>query len=133
MYRKLRDVPSDTMSMVQKILGKPSEQTQSLNTLNKIIASIHEKSPRHGKILRKKIDTAGLHLIVNQIRESSGFQLGYSMALIWKQYYGKKQDSLSFLNPDDSIIKSLNEHCPYLHEHPNSRNAIQLKLSCKAG
>ena len=127
MYRKLRDVPADTKSMVKEILGTPSEQTSSLNTLNKIIDSIHQQSPKHGKILRRRIDRAGLHLIVNQIREPADFQLGYSMALIWKQYYGKKPDSLSFLNHDDSIVKALCEHHPYLHEHPHSRNAIQLK------
>ena len=132
MYRKLRDVPVDTKEIVKEILGKPTEQTRSLNTLNKIIASIHQKSAKHGKILRKKINSAGLHLIVNQIREPSDFQLGYSMALIWKQYYGKKPDSLSFLNHDASIMKALCEHQMYLHEHPHSRNAIQLKHLVKS-
>ena len=55
MYRKLRDVPTDTKEIVKEILGTPTEQTRSLNTLNKIIASIHQKSAKHGKILRKKL------------------------------------------------------------------------------
>lgn len=127
MYRKLRDVPDDTKRMVKELLGDTANRDLNLDTLHKIILSIHQKSALHGKILRKKINSSGLHLIVNQVREPSDFQLGYSMALVWKKYYGKKPDSLSFLNHDDSIIKALREHQRYLLANPHSRNAVHLK------
>jgi len=127
MYRKLRDVPNDTKQLVKEMLTSPAIESGKLNTLRKIISSIHSKAPTHGKILQAKVASSGLHLIVNQVREPSDFQLGYSMALLWKHFYGKKPDSLSFINHDDSIIKSLCEHKKYLLAHPHSRNSVQLK------
>jgi flagellar biosynthesis protein FlhG len=127
MYRKLRSVPSETKQFVKEVFSASTSDTKGLNTLNEIIAAIQKKSPKHGSVLRRKIDSSGLHLIINQVRQPSDFQLGHSMSLIWKKFFGRKPDSLSFLNYDDSVVKALCEHRQYLDVNPHSRNAVYIK------
>lgn len=131
MYRKLRDIPQDTERLLKENIGKSMIKANNLHTLSDIIHAVHKSSPEHAELLRKKIRESAIHLIVNQVRGPADFQLGYSMALVWKKYYGKKPDSLSFLNHDESVINSLCEHKRYLYAHPQSRNSIHLKHLAK--
>jgi len=127
MYRKLRNVPAETKQYVKEVFGTSTSDPKNLNTLNEIIVAIQKKSPKHGHVLRKKIDSSDLHLIINQVRYPSDFQLGHSISLIWKKFFGKKPDSLSFLNYDNSVIKALCEHRQYLDAYPHSKNAVYIK------
>jgi len=125
MYRKLRSVPAETKQIIKQMITDTG--SQSLQTLARLVSAVREENPQHAGHIRHVIAGSGLHLIVNQVREPADFQLGYAMALVWKRYYGRKPDSLNYLNYDENVGKNLRNQMIYLNTLPHSRISIQIK------
>lgn len=123
MKRRLMRLSAETGAQVSSLLAEREEG----GSLRELVGELCKRHPKHGAQMRQRMRGGNLHLVVNQVREPADFQLGYSMALVWKHYSGRKPDSLSFLNYDEAVIKGLREHKRYLSSNPNSRNSVHFR------
>jgi MinD-like ATPase involved in chromosome partitioning or flagellar assembly len=125
MFRRLHAIPADTRKLIRNILD--SDENRELKTLDALVASVEQKQPKHGKLLRDTINEMSLHLIVNQVREPAHYQLGQSLALVWNRYFGRKPNHLYHLIYDESVSRNLCRKKRFLETHPQSRVAIHIK------
>jgi len=84
------------------------------------LAALSEKNPHLKKILAREIADFAPKLIINQVRTQSDIDIGFSMKLICKKYFGFDLDYIGYLDYDQSVWQSVKKRKPLLTEFPNS-------------
>jgi len=59
-------------------------------------------------------------LIINQVRTQTDIDIGFSMKLICKKYFGFNLDYVGYLDYDQAVWQSVKKRKPLLTEFPNS-------------
>jgi len=84
--------------------------------LNKISAI----NPQMGQKLRHEINLICPRLIINQVRTQADIEIGNSMKIICKKYFGLNLDYIGHLEYDATVWQSVKKRKPLLTEFPNS-------------
>jgi len=84
------------------------------------LSALSEKNPHLKKILAREIADFAPKLIINQVRTQSDIDIGFSMKLICKKYFGFDLDYIGYLDYDQSVWQSVKKRKPLLTEFPNS-------------
>ena len=96
--------------------AKMNENISPSEALN----SLAEKNPHLRKILAREIHDFMPKLIINQVRTQSDIDIGFSMKLICKKYFGFNLDYIGYLDYDQAVWQSVKKRKPLLTEYPNS-------------
>jgi flagellar biosynthesis protein FlhG len=118
-YRKIKVIDDylELAPIIDKgINTKISENTSPLDLLNKIC----EKNPIIGNRLKSEIENIRPQLIINQVRTQIDVDIGFSMEIICKKYFGITLDYLGFLEYDATAWQSIKKRKPLLTEYPSS-------------
>ena len=73
-----------------------------------------EKNPHLRKILAREINDFMPKLVINQVRTQSDIDIGFSMKLICKKYFGFNLDYIGYLDYDQAVWQSVKKRKPLL-------------------
>lgn len=118
-YRKIKMIEDlyDLGPTIDNILNAKISQNA---TPADLLAKIIEISPEKGQRLKVEINKLVPKLILNQIRTQADIDIGFSMKIICRKYFGINLDYVGFLDYDSSVWQSVKRRRPLLMEFPNS-------------
>tara|TARA_Y100000296_G_C5118908_1_gene229293 strand:- start:676 stop:1068 length:393 start_codon:yes stop_codon:yes gene_type:complete len=85
-----------------------------------LINRVIEINPHMGKKLQAEVNRLVPKLIINQVRTQADIDIGFSMKIICKKYFGINLDYAGYLEYDASVWQSVKKRRPLLMEFPNS-------------
>lgn len=126
-YRFIKSVYHRKLKTAEEFLELGPIIDQSLNskisqnnTPSDMIARVIEINPDLGLKLRDEINKLNPKLIINQIRTQADIDIGFSMKIICKKYFGLNLDYVGYLDYDACVWQSVKKRRPLLMEFPNS-------------
>lgn len=126
-YRTLRAHSSSPY--VRQLIETATElkSLKGINTPRELIEEIKRLSPADGFELQAKIENFRIYLIVNQIRVKSESDIGKSIGMVCKKYFGIHVNYLGYLPYDEAIWQSIRRKVPFLIDAPNSAAVTHLE------
>ena len=126
-YRFIKAVYHRKLKMAEELLeigplidqamnAKISQNSTPADLINRVI----EINPIVGQKLRSEISKLNPRLIINQVRTQADIDIGFSMKLISKKYFGINLDYVGYLDYDATVWQSVKKRKPFLMEFPNS-------------
>ena len=85
-----------------------------------LIKKVKEINPEMGEKLQYEIEKLTPKLVINQARTQADVDIGHSMRIISKKYFGINIDYIGYLDYDSSVWQSVKRRKPLLMEFPNS-------------
>ncbi|MCO4794221.1 MAG: hypothetical protein KC493_10935, partial [Bacteriovoracaceae bacterium] len=73
-----------------------------------------------GHKLKNEITRFSPKLIINQVRTQADIDIGFSMKIICRKYFGINLDYVGYLDYDATVWQSVKKRRPLLMEFPNS-------------
>lgn len=126
-YRFIKSVYLRKLKMAEELLEIGPLIDQAMNakisqnsTPNDLINRVIEINPIMGQRLRAEINKLNPKLIINQVRTQADIDIGFSMKLISKKYFGLNLDYVGYLDYDATVWQSVKKRRPLLMEFPNS-------------
>ncbi len=86
-----------------------------------LLKRVFSKNPQIGMKLKNEIDKISPKLIINQIRTQTDIDIGHSMGIICKKYFGINLDYVGHLEYDAAVWQSVKKRRPLLIEFPHSK------------
>ncbi len=126
-YRFIKSVYHRKLKMVEELLdigplidqvmnAKLSQHSTPADLINKVI----EINPQVGFRLKAEVNKLKPKLIINQVRTQADVDIGHSMKIICKKYFGIDLDYVGYLDYDATVWQSVKKRRPLLLEYPNS-------------
>lgn len=100
----------------QVMNSKMSDNIPPAELINRVI----EVNPQMGQKLQQEILKLVPKLIINQVRTQTDLDIGHSMTIISKKYFGIDIDYVGHLEYDATVWQSVKKRRPLLMEYPNS-------------
>jgi flagellar biosynthesis protein FlhG len=126
-YRFIKSVYHRKLKMVEELLqiGPLIDQAMNAKISNKstpadLVNKVIDINPEMGNKLKKEINNFIPKLIINQVRTQSDIDIGFSMKIICKKYFGIHLNYLGYLDYDATVWQSVKRRKPLLLEFPNS-------------
>ena len=126
-YRFIKSVYHRKLKTIEEFLeiGPLIDQVMNARlTQNSVPADlikwVQEFNPSIGQKLQREISQLNPHLIVNQVRTQADINIGLSMKIICKRYFGITMDYAGHLEYDATVWQSVKKRRPLLMEFPNS-------------
>jgi len=126
-YRFIKSVYHRKLKMIEELWEIGHIVDQAINakiTANSLPADLIDKiieiQPQIGQKVKAEIDNLRCKLIINQSRTQADIDIGFSMKLICKKYFGINLDYVGYLNYDATVWQSVKRRRPLLMEFPNS-------------
>lgn len=126
-YRFIKTVYHRKLKIAEELLEIGPLIDQAMNaklsqnsTPADLISRVIEINPAIGHKLRSEINQLQPKLIINQVRTQSDIDIGFSMKLISKKYFGINLDYVGYLDYDATVWQSVKKRKPLLMEFPNS-------------
>jgi flagellar biosynthesis protein FlhG len=126
-YRKLR------MTLRAIGLRGVAQETWAHREAKKIsnireLVDFFKELPETRDIMRDSFSTFKIFLILNKIRDMQDVHLGASIKSTFLKYLGIDVKYVGFLEFNDSIRHSTQNHRPFLTDHPESRLSTEIEL-----
>lgn len=126
-YRFIKSIYHRKLNMVEDLLEVGPLIDQAMNakisqnsTPADLIARVIEINPEIGHKLKMEIEKLSPKLIINQVRTQADIDIGFSMKIICRKYFGINLDYVGFLDYDATVWQSVKRRKPLLMEFPNS-------------
>ncbi len=126
-YRFIKSVYHRKLKMVEDLLQVGPLIDQAMNakisqnfTPSDLVARIIEINPEMGHKLKMEINKLSPKLIINQVRTQADIDIGFSMKIICRKYFGIDLDYVGYLDYDATVWQSVKKRKPLLMEYPNS-------------
>jgi len=85
-----------------------------------IVAKVAQQNPALARRLQFEIDKISPRLIINQIRTQADIDIGHSMKIVCRKYFGINLDYTGHLEYDATVWQSVKKRKPLLMEFPNT-------------
>lgn len=126
-YRFIKSVYHRKLKMVEDLLEVGPLIDQAMNakisqnsTPADLIARVIEINPEMGMKLKMEVNKLSPKLIINQVRTQADIDIGFSMKIICRKYFGISLDYVGYLDYDATVWQSVKKRKPLLMEFPNS-------------
>jgi len=126
-YRFIKSIYHRKLNTVEDLLEIGPLIDQAMNakisqnsTPADLVKKIIEINPQMGQKLKVEIDKLTPKLIINQVRTQADIDIGFSMRIICKKYFGINLDYVGYLDYDATVWQSVKKRRPLLMEFPNS-------------
>ena len=126
-YRFIKSVYHRKLKTAEDFLDVGPLIDQGLNTKISqnytpadFVTRIIDNNPALGNKLKNEINKLQPKLIINQIRTQADIDIGFSMKIICKKYFGINLDYVGYLDYDATVWQSVKRRKPLLMEFPNS-------------
>jgi len=126
-YRFIRSVFHRKLKMAEELLEigplidqvMNSRMNQSITPAD-LVSRVIEIEPQMGYKLKNEISKLSPKLIINQVRTQADIDIGFSMKIISRKYFGIELDYVGYLDYDATVWQSVKKRRPLLLEFPNS-------------
>lgn len=118
-HRKLK-MAEDLLEIGPLIDQAMNSKIADNNTPADLINKIIELNPQMGQKLRNELNSLVPRLVINQVRTQADIDIGFSINIIGKKYFGIGLDYIGYLEYDASVWQSVKKRRPLLMEFPNS-------------
>ncbi len=126
-YRFIKSVYHRKLKMAEEFLeigplidqvmnAKISQNSTPADLVRKVMAI----NPVLGSKLQMEINKLSPKLIINQVRTQTDVDIGHSMRIICKKYFGIDLDFVGHLDYDATVWQSVKKRKPLLLEYPHS-------------
>lgn len=126
-YRFIKSVYHRKLKMAEDLLEIGPLIDQAMNarlqqnaTPADLMAKVIEINPQMGMRLKAEIAKLQPKLIINQVRTQADVDIGFSMKIICRKYFGINLDYAGYLEYDATVWQSVKKRRPLLMEFPNS-------------
>ncbi len=126
-YRFIRSVYHRKLKMVEDLLELGPVIDQAMNvkisqqsTPADLITRVIEINPNMGHRLKAELNRLKPKLVINQVRTQADIDIGFSMKIICRKYFGIDLDYVGYLDYDATVWQSVKRRRPLLMEFPNS-------------
>ncbi len=126
-YRFIKSVYHRKLKMAEDLLEIGPLIDQAMNakihqnsTPADLMARVIEINPQMGHKLKAEIAKLQPKLIINQVRTQADVDIGFSMKIICRKYFGMNLDYVGYLEYDATVWQSVKKRKPLLMEFPNS-------------
>jgi flagellar biosynthesis protein FlhG len=126
-YRFIKSIYYRKLKMVEDLLEVGPIIDQAMNakisqnsTPADLLTRVIEINPQMGHKLKSEISNLMPKLIINQVRTQADIDIGFSMKIICKKYFGINLDYVGYLEYDATVWQSVKKRRPLLMEFPNS-------------
>jgi flagellar biosynthesis protein FlhG len=126
-YRFIKSVYHRKLKMAEDLLEVGPLIDQAMNakishnaTPSDLINRVIEINPTMGRKLQAEVNRLVPKLIINQVRTQADIDIGFSMKIICKKYFGINLDYIGYLEYDATVWQSVKKRRPLLMEFPNS-------------
>jgi flagellar biosynthesis protein FlhG len=126
-YRFVKSVYHRKLKMVEDFFEIGPLIDQAMNakitatsTPADLIQRVIDINPQMGHKLKTEVANLMPKLIINQVRTQADIDIGFSMKIICKKYFGINLDYVGYLNYDATVWQSVKKRRPLLMEFPNS-------------
>ncbi len=125
-YRFIKSVYHRKLKSVEELLEVGPIIDQTLNAKMSqgapvdIISKVSAIDQAMGARLKREIDGFRPNLIINQVRTQTDIDIGFSMKIITKKYFGIDLDYAGYFDYDATVWQSIKRRRPLLLEFPNS-------------
>lgn len=126
-YRFIKSVYYRKLKMIEELLQVGPLVQQAMNakisqnfTPADLIARIVEINPEMGMRIKREMAKLSPKLIINQVRTQADIDIGFSMKIISRKYFGIDLDYVGYLDYDATVWQSVKKRKPLLMEYPNS-------------
>ncbi len=126
-YRFIRSIFHRKLKLAEELLdiGPIIDQAMNAkmggnNTPSELIKRVVEANPVLGEKLKREINQLHPRLIINQVRTQADIDIGFSMKIISRKYFGLEVDFTGYLEYDATVWQSVKRRRPLLLEFPNS-------------
>ena len=126
-YRFIRSIYHRKLKMAEELLEVGplidralNAKMQSQSTPAELIDRVIEINEEKGLLLKAEIEKLSPKLVINQARTQADVDIGHSMKIICKKYFGIQLDYVGFLDYDATVWQSVKKRKPLLMEFPNS-------------
>ena len=119
-HRKLKSV-EDLLEVGplidQAINSKVTDNFSPIDLINKVI----EINPLVGNKLKQELTNFTPQLIINQVRTQTDIDIGHSMSIICRKYFGINLNYVGHIEYDSAVWQSVKRKRPLLMEFPTSK------------
>lgn len=126
-YRFIRSIYHRKLKMAEELLDigplidkALNAKIQSQATPAELIEKVIEINEEMGLKLKAEIEKLKPKLVINQARTQADVDIGHSMKIICKKYFGIQLDYVGYLDYDATVWQSVKKRKPLLMEFPNS-------------
>jgi len=126
-YRFIKSIYHRKLNTIEELLDLNPIIDQVMNakishnsTPADIVSKVIEINPDMGHRLRAELNKFSPKLIINQARTQADIDIGFSMKIICKKYFGIDLDYVGYLDYDASAWQSVKKRKPLLMEYPHS-------------
>lgn len=126
-YRFIKSVYHRKLKMAEDLLevGPLIDQAMNAKISNNatpadLVNRVIEINPHMGRKLQAEVNRLIPKLIINQVRTQADIDIGFSMKIICKKYFGITLDYVGYLEYDATVWQSVKKRKPLLMEFPNS-------------
>ena len=127
-YRFIKSVYHRKLKMTEEFLEVAPLIDQTMNakveenkTPAKFVEKVTSLNPSLGRKIKDEIEAFCPKLVMNQVRTQSDIDIGPSMKIICRKYFGIDLDYLGHLEYDATVWQSIKKRRPLLIEFPNSK------------
>lgn len=119
-YRKLKMVEEllDIGPLIDQVLNAKMQQKEM--SPFELIEKVIQINPDVGQRLKLEVSKFRPKLVINQVRTQVDSDVGHSMKIICKKYFGIELDYVGHLDYDATVWQSVKKRKPLLMEFPNS-------------
>lgn len=100
----------------QAMNSRHGENTSPVDLIEELIRI----NPRVGHHFKNEMDCFRPELIVNQTRTKSDIDIGFSMSMICRKYFGIELNYVGHIEYDSTVWQSVKKRRPLLMEYPHS-------------
>ncbi len=126
-YRFIKSIYHRKLKMVEDFLEIGPLIDQAMNakisqnyTPADLIRQVSEIDQNLGSKLKMEISKLTPKLVINQVRTQTDVDIGHSMRIICKKYFGMNLDFVGYLDYDATVWQSVKKRRPLLLEYPHS-------------
>lgn len=126
-YRFIKSIYHRKLKMVEDFLEIGPLIDQAMNakisqnyTPADLVRQVSEIDQNLGSKLRMEIAKLTPKLVINQVRTQTDVDIGHSMRIICKKYFGINLDFVGYLDYDATVWQSVKKRRPLLLEYPHS-------------
>jgi len=126
-YRFLYESPelADVRPLIEMVMD-PKNPLRMRSPAD-LFREINRTSPKAGLLLKRQIEKFRPKLIVNQVRTRADADIGVSVKVICKKYFGIDMGYLGALDYDSFVWQAIRRKRPLMVEFPNSRVVASLE------
>ena len=126
-YRFIKSVYHRKIKMIKSLLEIGPLVDRAINANDQeevgmadLVSNVSKINPGVGQKLKREIDCFRPKLIINQTRTQSDIDIGFSMSIICRRYFGIELNYVGNVEYDATVWQSVKKRRPLLMEFPNS-------------